>query len=104
MGTTAIFAQAATDIMTQADTWATYTPSTGYPVTLRVKLSSVTNMQPDGFTTQTWPTMTILECLPSAAGKEPNRGETFTVGTTVYTVESVLENDGIFCKLAVVSG
>ena len=45
--------------------------------------------------------VTTIEARLAEVGQEPDRGDTFAVGATTYTVEDVLENDGTWVKVAV---
>lgn len=103
-----IFAQAFTDIleaMSDIDDdvqTVTYTPAVGDSVSCLVHIRKETLMQPGSFEAQIYGQETTVEGLLSVFGKEPDRGETFTtVGGTVYTVQSVLENDNRIVKAVV---
>jgi len=80
---------------------AVFTPAVGDPVSLNVDVSTGTDFQPGGLDVQAWGTETTLEYLLSDIGREVNKGETFTVGGTVYTVQDVERNDGLFVMVNV---
>lgn len=100
MGFVDAISTAAADIIRNIGQTATYTPSAGDPVTLYVDLSYVIDGQPDGLAVA-WTSRKTIECLLSDCGKEPDKAETFLVGSTTYTVTEVIENNGTFVKLAV---
>ena len=82
---------------------ATYTPSSGDPVTLTVNIQRNVEAQAETFTGQSWVKVDTLECLLAEAGKEPDKDETFATASYTYTVDSVIENDGTFVKMVVKS-
>ncbi len=59
------------------------------------------DLQPGGFIAQVSGDSTVIELLLSEILTEPERGDTITVGSVVYTVESIAENDG-YCVRVVV--
>ncbi len=59
------------------------------------------DLQPGGFSAQVSGDSVVIEFLLSEIITEPARGDTATVGTTVYTVESIVENDGFTVKAIV---
>lgn len=62
-------------------------------------------LQPAGFDAQVVAQGITLEAALADLGKEPDRGETFTAAAgTIYTVLSVLENDGSIVKVQVKNG
>jgi len=73
---------------------ATYTPAVGAAVACRVVVNRNVLLQPDGMTVQVYDKGTTIEAMLSVIGSEPNRGDTFTVGTETYTVQSIEQNDG----------
>lgn len=101
-----IFNQAAEDIFDKQGVAATYTPSIGDPVVCQVNVVRGIDLEPQGFDSQVWGSGITLEAVLSVIGKEPDTDETFTITEgdyedTVYTVLTVLENDGRFVKVAV---
>ena len=93
--------QAAEDILALMGQEATYQPSVGDPVTVQVMLAEGVDLQPGWAESQAPARGKTIEALLSALGKEPDRTETFTIGTDVYTVQSVEETDGRFVKVIV---
>jgi len=61
-------------------------------------------LQPDGFAAQVSGDSIIIEFLLSEITTEPERGNIVTVGSTVYTVDSIAENDGYTVKVIVRKG
>jgi len=59
------------------------------------------DLQPSGFFMQVSGNSTVIEFLLSEIVTEPDRNDTVIVGTTVYTVESIAENDGYTVKVVV---
>ena len=80
---------------------ATFTPSTGSAVSLRVDFDKTVQFQPEGLTSQAWPQAITIEALLADLPHEPNRTETFAISGTTYTVQAVIENDGYFVKVHV---
>jgi len=97
-----IFSTAAADILSLLGTSATFTPATGSPVEgVNVVVDLELLMQPGGYNADAYAQYTTIECLLSDLPHEPNRNESFSVSGTVYNVDSVLENDGLFVKVIV---
>lgn len=107
MGLRGVFAAALPGIFTAAGETAVFTPATGSPVSCYVFINFNVDLQPSGMEVQVWERGTVIEALltdsgeGTAIGREPDRGETFTVAGTVYTVKATLENDGLTVKVAV---
>jgi hypothetical protein len=81
---------------------ATYTPSSGPAKTgVRIMLDKDLLLQPGGFVSAVSAQGITIEAALDDLGKEPDRDETFTVGSIVYTVLSVQENDGHTVKVQV---
>lgn len=112
MGLRALFAAALPKIFSAAGETAVFTPAAGDPVSCMVFIDFNVMLQPSGAEVQVWQQGTTIEALLSEIGREPNRGETFTVypdeenrtagtGGTVYTVQEILQNDGLYVKVVV---
>ena len=91
---------------------AVFTPAAGEAVPCMVFIDFDVALQPAGIESQIWQRGTTIEALLSEIGRVPNRGEMITVypdaasrsaGTdgTEYTVQAILENDGLTVKMAV---
>lgn len=80
---------------------ATFTPSAGDPVSLKVVFKSVLAMQPTGYETRSWQGEKSIEFILDDIGREPNRGDVFEVDEVDYTVQAVIANDGRFCQVAI---
>ena len=108
MGLRGVFAAALPGIFLAAGETAVFTPATGSPVSCYVFINFNVELQPSGMEVQVWERGTVIEALltdsgeGAATGREPARGETFTVAGTVYTVKAILENDGLTVKVTVV--
>ena len=85
---------------------AVFTPATGAAIPCHVFLDFRQEFDPTGMDTQVTRNVPMIDALLSEIGREPVKGETFTVypdessrsagvGGTVYTVQAILENDGI---------
>ena len=81
---------------------AVYTPYGGAAVACHVCIDFNVALEPDGMTTQAWQRATVIEALLSELGSvEPDRNATFLVDGVTYTVQRILENDGLTVKMAV---
>ena len=107
MGLRGVFAAALPGIFTAAGETAVFTPATGSAIPCYVFINFNVELQPSGMEVQVWERGTVIEALlidageGAAIGREPARGETFTVDGTVYTVKAILENDGLTVKAQV---
>ena len=101
MGLRAVFAAAFPGIFTAAGEAAVFTPSVGAPVPCFVFIDFDVELQPSGMEAQVWERGTTIEALLSVILKEPDRGETFTVDSVIYTVKSIAANDGLTVKAIV---
>jgi hypothetical protein len=81
---------------------AIFTPSAGSPVACHVFIDFNVMLQPGGSEAQVWELGTTIKARLSEIGGEPSRGETFTLaGGVVYTIQAILENDGLTVKMVV---
>ena len=81
---------------------ALFTPAVGDPIPCTVDIRRNTLYQPAGMETQVWERGTTIEVQLSVIGREPKQGETFTIGSVVYRVQSILDNyDDYTVKMAV---
>lgn len=101
MGARAEIAIDVSEIITKEGEDAIYTPTGGDPVDCHIFIDFNVQLQPDGFQAQAWDRATIIECLLSEVGAEPNRGDAFIYDGTTYEVKRVVENDGFTIKAAV---
>lgn len=101
MATDAVFAAAMADLAETLGTAAVYAPAVGDPVSLQVNMEIEVEQQPGGYEGPAWAQIQTIEGLLADFGQEPNEGDTIEIDSTTYTVKRVLENDGIFCKVAV---
>jgi hypothetical protein len=96
------FAQAVADIFNSAvGEDATFTPAGGAAIPCRVILERNVLMQPTSLQAQVWERGTTIEAQLAEIINEPDRGDTFTVGTETFTVQSIEENDGLTVKVIV---
>jgi hypothetical protein len=99
----AIFTDAMDDLTGTLGETAVYTPGdggaavSGVPVNVEIEVEG----QPDGYNGTAWTQIQTVEGLLADFGQEPNEGDTIEMAGTIYTVKRVLENDGIFVKMAV---
>ncbi len=101
MGLRAVFADALPDMFDAAGEDAVFTPEAGAAIPCKVFPEFNVQLQPAGADAQVWQRGTTIEALLSVLGREPNRGETFTMDGIVYTVQAPLENDGLTVKVVV---
>ena len=101
MGARAEIATGLSDLFANEGEDAVYTPAGGTAMDCHIFIDFNVQLQPDGFQAQAWDRATVIECLLSEIGAEPNRGDTFLYDGTTCTVQRVLENDGFTAKLAV---
>jgi hypothetical protein len=80
---------------------STFTPSGGAAVSCTVIITFNVMLQPTGVESQVWQGGTTIEALLSEITNEPNRGDVFVAGGVSYTVQTVLENDGVSVKVVV---
>lgn len=96
------FAQAVADIFnTAVGVDATFTPAGGVVIPCRVILERSVLMQPTSMDAQVYERGTTIEAQLVEITNEPNRGDTFTIGSETFTVQSIEENDGITVKAIV---
>lgn len=103
MGLRAIFAAALPGMFDAGGEDAVYTPAGGVAVDLKIFIDFNVMLQPEGISTQVWDRGTVIEALLSDMAAEPNRGDTFVYDSTTYTVQAILENDGLSVKMQVAS-
>lgn len=105
MGLRSTLAAALPDIFDAAGEDAVFTPAAGAAIPCKVFVEFNVMLQPAGVEVQVWQRGTTIEALLSEITREPNRGETFTLDIpsdgTVYTVQAILENDGLTVKAVV---
>ena len=88
-----VFQNGMTDLFTSQGSTATYRPTVGAAVeSVYVLVTQDMDPQPGGYDSSPWHRTTLLECRATEVGSEPNRGDRFIVGDTVYLVEKVLED------------
>ena len=101
-----IFDKAAIDIFNKAGISAIYTPAVGDPVICQIDLIQDIDLEPAGFDAQIWGRGKTIRAILDVLGKEPDTDETVTIQEgkyqdVVYTVKTVLENDGRFVTVVV---
>lgn len=101
MSDEAIFRQAVIDILSDKEDAVYFSQETLISVVCKVSVEIGVDLQPEG-NSQSWEKGVTIEYDLDEVGREADSGDTFTVGTTVYAVKAVLENDGFFVKVAVV--
>ena len=80
---------------------AIYKPLVGDNVSCKVHLEKEIDPQPVGYDSQSWASRMTLEYRLAEVGQQANRGDTFTVDSTDYKVQSVIEGDERFVKVAI---
>lgn len=80
---------------------AVFNPAAGASIPCHVDIRFNVLLQPAGVETQTWAQGTTIDALLSEIGRAPVRGETFTVNSIIYKVDSIPEKDGFVVKAVV---
>lgn len=80
---------------------ATYTPAGGAAKSCTVILTEGVQLQPVGVESQVWQRGTTIDALLAEIGSTPARGDVFTVAGTTYTVQAILDDDGMTIKAVV---
>ena len=80
---------------------ATYTPATGDPVECRVIFEERGLYNPPGMEAQVFQRATTITARVDELGRIPVAEETFTIGSTTYTVQAPPEYDGVLAKMVV---
>ncbi len=80
---------------------AIFSPDGGTPVSCYIFVEYDAIIQPVG-DAQSWFTGTVVEVCLSVIGQVPSRGDVFTCEGEVFTMESLVENDGLVAKVQVV--
>jgi hypothetical protein len=101
MGIRAVFAAADAIFMPLIGEDAVFTPAAGAAIPCKIFIDFSVLLQPAGVEAHIWERGTTIEALLSEIGREPKRGETFEYDSVVYTVKSILENDGLTVKAVV---
>lgn len=101
MGLRSVFQLALPDIFNAAGEDAVFTPLSGPAVACKIFIEFNVQLQPVGVDAQVWEMGTTIEALLSEIGHQPERGETFTYNSTVYTVKAVMADDGLTVKMVV---
>lgn len=102
MNMTDPFVQAVADIFNSAiGEDATFTSAGGTAIDCRVIVERNVLMQPSSMDAQVYDRGTTIEAQLAEIINEPDRGDTFAVGTETFTVQSIEENDGITVKAIV---
>lgn len=68
---------------------AVYTPLSGDPVSCTVLMYDEDSLEPDGLMARVNGTVKIIEYQKADIDHDAVKGDTFTIGATVYTVQSV---------------
>jgi len=80
---------------------STFTPAGGSAVSCKAIITFDVMLQPTGVEAQVWQRGTTIDALLSEITNEPNRGDVFVVRGVSYTVQAVLENDGVSVRVVV---
>ena len=101
MSEEAAFDEMGDDLFDELGVDATFTPAAGDPIPLKAAVKTSLEMTPTAFEARTWQGTGFIEFVLDDIGREPNRGETFTIDGDVSTIQAVTANDGRFCTVAV---
>ena len=89
------------DVFATLGTAAVFNPAAGSEVSLYVNVETEHFADPGGYQAQVAGTVTEIEYIISDIGRVAVIGETFTIGSTVYTIQQEIENDGLTAKVIV---
>jgi len=92
---------AMTDLFETAGDLAILTRVVGGDTSCHVDVIKDVEFQPDGFSSVVSAGQVMIELFLSEITTEPSRGDTITVGSDTYTVDSIYGNDGRFCRVIV---
>jgi len=81
---------------------ALYHPAGGPSVSCRVIFEEDILLQPPEMMAQIDERGTTIEARLVDLGKEPDRDETFVIGSDTYTVQRIDENDGLVVRMIVI--
>lgn len=81
---------------------ATFDPASGANVPCSIRLYKEDNLESDGVLTRVFGELTIIEYQRSEIARDAVLGETFTIGSTVYTVKGVRDRDSVSIRVVVV--
>lgn len=81
---------------------AIFTPLAGATRTLRIEYEERNEDQPRGMDSVIRSTKKVISFLRADLAAEPNLGETFTIGSTIYTVKYIDSKDQWFMTVAVI--
>ena len=90
-----------TRALNQVGVDAVYTPVTGDQVSCTVRLRHDVILQPSSYDAQIVETGSTIKALYSDVG-EPEKGSTFMIDETTYTVARITDNDRYFVVVQVV--
>lgn len=97
----AVLRKAGEDILKMTGTDAVYKPNDGPEIPCRIHISHDLGRQPSGYSGQVYGPGITIKALFNVLGKDPEQGETFEVGETIYRVEDTPENNRIFVMCTV---
>lgn len=80
---------------------AVFTPASGDPVECLIYIGADDEFQPGVTQAQAFIQTLYIDYQRDQIAREAVRGETFTVGTTVYTVQRVLKKNQVKIRVAV---
>jgi hypothetical protein len=100
---TSIFETALRDIFNDPEMAvdAVFTHSGGAGIQCRVILERDILLQPNSMTAQVYERGNTIEAMLSDLGAVPNRGDTFMIGTEIFTVQAIDRNEGYTVKVIV---
>ena len=75
--------------------------STSEQTSLTVWIAEQLETIVSGYTANVWEQIHTIQIMLSDLSAEPDINDTFTIGSDIFKVHSVIENDGKTCKMAV---
>ena len=94
-------AEARADLFAQVGTLATFTPATGFAVSLYVVFREGLQRYPDDFAATVNEQIKTIRYDFSDIGREANSGESFMIDGVSYACKFVVNNDGKTVTMAV---
>jgi len=101
MGIRSEIADMTADLFASKGEDAFFHPAEGDPVPCRVFIDFDVDVKVEDMETQVWEKTTVIDANLAEIGRQPYRGEGFTVAGVSYRVTRILENKGFNVKAAV---
>ena len=80
---------------------AIFIPETGDTVPCKIRIYEDDEPYPDGYSAQVLESEIIIEYQKADINRDAVRGETFTIGETIYTVGTIRSRDSVSFRVVV---